>query len=69
MRKGNELDLTTASDNLDAAYSAIQHQDLAVANADLAAVANVLHVNMSAYPLPLLQAHQMLMAARARVVN
>lgn len=64
-----ELDMTTAHDNLDAAYSAIQHQDWTTAQSTLYAVANLLHIDPSRYPLPLLQAHQELMLAYARVAN
>jgi len=64
-----ELDVTTAQDNLDAAYAAIQRENWAAADTDLGAVANLVHTDTSTYPEALLQAHQNLMLARARVVN
>lgn len=64
-----QLDLTTAQDNLDAAYTAIQHEDWVAADTDLAAVSNLVHTNTIRYSDALLQAHQNLEIARAHVAN
>src|SRR5215469_6424922 len=65
----DQLNVTTAQDNLEAAYASIQREDWMGADTDLAAASNLVHTDTSAYPEPLLQAYQNLMLARSRVAN
>jgi len=65
----DELNVTTAQSNLDAAQAAIQRQDWRAADTALAAVQNLVHTTTSDSNLPLLQARQNLLLARARLVE
>jgi hypothetical protein len=65
----DQLNVTTAVDNLDAAYASIQHENWTDADTELGAVFNLVHTDTTTYPEPLMQAHQNLMLARARVAN
>jgi hypothetical protein len=65
----DELNVTTAADYLSAAESALQRLDWTGADTDLANVGNLVHTTANDQPLSLLQAHQNLLLARARLVE
>lgn len=64
-----QLNVTTAVDYLGAAESDLQRLDWTAADTDLANVGNLVHTTSSDQPLSLLQAHQNLLLARARLVE
>jgi hypothetical protein len=65
----DELNVTTAQSNLDAAQAALQRLDWQAADTALAAVENLVHTSANDQNVPLLQARQNLLLARARIVD
>ena len=65
----DDLNVTTAVDYLSAAKSDLQREDWTAADTDLANVANLVHITAADEPASLLQAHQNLLLARARLVE
>ncbi len=63
----DELNVTTAVDYLSAAKSDLQRADWTAADTDLVNVANLVYVTAADEPASLLQAHQNLLLARARL--
>jgi hypothetical protein len=65
----DELNVTTAQSNLDAARAAIQREDWQAADTALAAVQNLVHITNGQARVPLLLARQDLLLARVRLVE